>query len=191
MPGALVKTPAKRVLAEATNTRQNIAPSHIHSAKKRKLEVSSNGLKPPGADAKSGMSQPKSEFEEQLEKMSQDMSGLKKKNSERDQHWARPNLADFDDVKDSICFQQIEVEEGTLSGGKQTIRLFGVTEVGRLRAYSCGLTDLNPDWTFCITSRHRFPPLPVHRRTHQLPAERLQRIPNLPRGPARPACCHH
>jgi DNA polymerase delta subunit 1 len=75
------------------------------------------------------MSQPKSEFEEQLEKMSQDISGLKKNNSERDQHWARPSLADFNEGKDSLCFQQIEVEEGTLSGGKQTIRLFGVTEV--------------------------------------------------------------
>jgi DNA polymerase delta subunit 1 len=136
MPGAVVKTPAKRVLTEATNTRQNIAPSHIHSAKKRKLEVSSNGLKLPGADANSGKSQPKSDFEEQLEKLSQGMNGLKENNSERDQHWARPSLAEFDDVKNSLCFQQIDVEEGTLSGGKQTIRLFGVTEVCCLRALS-------------------------------------------------------
>lgn len=65
-----------------------------------------------------------------LEKLTQDISGLKQNNSEKDQQWDRPGLGDFDEEKDNLCFQQIEAEEGTLHGGKTTIKLFGVTEVG-------------------------------------------------------------
>jgi DNA polymerase delta subunit 1 len=38
-------------------------------------------------------------------------------------------LDDFSEKTDSLCFQQIEAEEGTLHGGKTTVRLYGVTEV--------------------------------------------------------------
>jgi DNA polymerase delta subunit 1 len=61
--------------------------------------------------------------------MTQDMEGLKKNNSEKDQAWQRPPLVDFSAQKDSLIFQQIEAEEGTLHGGKATVKFFGVTEV--------------------------------------------------------------
>ena len=81
-------------------------------------------------NGKLGSSQPKSQFEEEvLEKLTQDVSGLKQKNSEKDQQWNRPPLDDFDESKDNVCFQQIDIEEGTLHGGKTTLKLFGVTEV--------------------------------------------------------------
>ncbi|KAF2397683.1 hypothetical protein EJ06DRAFT_584086 [Trichodelitschia bisporula] len=123
------KAPVKRVLAETTSTANIAVAGSPHSAKKRKLEVPTNGVKtaavtPPG-------SQPKSHFEEEvLEKLTQNISGLRKNNSERDQQWTRPSLDDFNEGEDSICFQQIECEEGTLHGGKTTVRLFGVTETG-------------------------------------------------------------
>jgi DNA polymerase delta subunit 1 len=62
-----------------------------------------------------------------LEKMTQDMEGLKENNSEKDQQWARPSLGDFNYETDGLVFQQIEAEEGTLNG-KATVKLFGVTE---------------------------------------------------------------
>jgi DNA polymerase delta subunit 1 len=62
-----------------------------------------------------------------LEKMTQDMEGLKENNSEKDQQWARPSLGDFNPETDGLVFQQIEAEEGTLNG-KATVKLFGVTE---------------------------------------------------------------
>lgn len=127
MPAAAVqKTPAKRILAETTNTRANIvAPPH--SVKKRKLDDGPNAFRTP--NSKLGSSQPKSQFEEQLEKLSEDINGLRKQNSENDQQWSRPSLDDFSEKTDSLCFQQIEAEEGTLHGGKTTVRLYGVTEV--------------------------------------------------------------
>lgn len=60
--------------------------------------------------------------------MTQDMAGLRKNNSEKDQEWARPGLGDFNPQKDNLSFQQIECEEGTLHGGRATVKLFGVTE---------------------------------------------------------------
>ncbi|KAI9828788.1 MAG: DNA-directed DNA polymerase delta [Thelocarpon impressellum] len=128
-------TGQKRVLGDATNAHRNLASSPI-SAKKRKLDVLSspaNRLKSSqgGPKGKLGSSQPKSQFEEEvLEKLTQDISGLKQKNQERDQQWERPSLDDFDEDRDSLCFQQIEAEEGTLHFGKTTIKLFGVTETG-------------------------------------------------------------
>ncbi|KAI9789727.1 MAG: DNA-directed DNA polymerase delta [Piccolia ochrophora] len=131
MPAATV-TAQKRVLGDSTNARRNIASSPS-SAKKRKLDTLSSPAHPlkPRPNGKFGSSQPKSQFEEEvLEKLTQDMTDLKKKNSEKDQQWARPPLEDFDEKRDGICFQQIEAEEGTLHGGKTTIKLFGVTEDG-------------------------------------------------------------
>lgn len=133
MPG-LVQTPkpvhGKRVLQDAPSSRNNIQSTS--PSKKRKLNgVSKPGFRPAkGTNGHIGSSQPKSQFEEEvLEKLTQDMSGLKKKNAEKDQHWARPSLDDFHEKRDSICFQQIDAEEGTLHGGKTTVKLFGVTEV--------------------------------------------------------------
>lgn len=77
-----------------------------------------------------GSSQPKSQFEtEVLEKMTQDISGLKNKNAEKDQQWERPPLGDFDPSSSTLRFQCIDVEEGTLHGGKVTLKMFGVSEV--------------------------------------------------------------
>jgi DNA polymerase delta subunit 1 len=133
MPGRVLQAP-KRVLNDSTNTHNGVKSPP--SAKKRKLNGYPNGNMPSsqhGADrfrSKLGSSQPKSQFEtEVLEKMTQDINGLKEKNAETDQQWDRPPLDDFSEKKDSLCFQQIEIEEGTLHGGKVTLKLFGVSEV--------------------------------------------------------------
>ncbi len=135
MPGRTLQQPQKRVLADTTNTAHSVKSPP--SAKKRKLNgnlpnghftsspAGSNGFK-----SKLGSGQPKSHFEtEVLEKMTQDIHDLKHTNKEKDQQWERPSLDDFDEKRDSLCFQQIEVEEGTLHGGEVTLKLFGVSEV--------------------------------------------------------------
>lgn len=127
MPAA---TPAKRVLAEATKNRSNVQPSP-RSAKRPKLDNGYGAAK--GLNSSFNSSQPKSQFEEDvLEKMSQDLANLKQSNTEKDQQWARPPLGDFDENRENLCFQQIEVEEGVLNGGRTAIKLFGVTEVSSL-----------------------------------------------------------
>ena len=105
------------------------------SGKKRKLETPSSPAarfksSQNGPKGKVGSSQPSHFESEVLEKMTQDMAGLRKNNSETDQQWARPGLEDFNAQADNLCFQQIECAEGTLHGGRATIKLFGVTEVG-------------------------------------------------------------
>ncbi|KAF2102393.1 catalytic subunit DNA polymeras-like protein delta [Rhizodiscina lignyota] len=135
MPAVVSRPPAKRILQETTNTRSNIVASP-QSAKKRKLDGTPikalNTLARGPNSSNPGSSQPKSHFEaEVLEKLTQDIHGLKKKNSEKDQQWTRPPLADdFDEKTHDLTFQQIEAEEGTLHGGKTTVKLFGVTEDG-------------------------------------------------------------
>lgn len=128
----------KRALADASKAVQNgVTFSSPPSAKKRKLNggellplSSSQNASFNETRTKFGSSQPKSQFEsEVLEKMTQDIHGLKQKNAEKDQHWQRPGLEGFNEKTDSLCFQQIECDEGTLHGGKMVLRLFGVTEV--------------------------------------------------------------
>lgn len=133
MPEAL-SMPQKRVLGDATNNPRS--PMNTPAAiKKRKLEAETSvKLESPSQNVQRkvpGSSQPqKSQFEEEiLEKLTQDISGLKDSNSEKDQQWERPPLGEFDPTKKNICFQQIDAEEGTVMGGKAAIRLFGVTEV--------------------------------------------------------------
>jgi DNA polymerase delta subunit 1 len=132
---ATVALPQKRVFGEASSARRNI-PSSPASGKKRKLEALSSPAasrfksSQNGPKGKLGSSQPKSQFEtEVLEKLNSDISGLKNNNSEKDQQWERPSIAGFNPQSDNLCFQQIEAEEGTLNGGKATVKLFGVTEV--------------------------------------------------------------
>lgn len=127
MPAAKVKDvqPNKRVLVDAPSSRQNI--QNDSPSKRRKLNGQSKNFKTPGGP---GSSQVKSQFEEEvLEKLTQDIDDLKQHNSEKDQQWARPSLDNFNETRDSLCFQQIEAEEGTLHGGKTCVKLFGVTEV--------------------------------------------------------------
>ena len=134
MPVATLPPP-KRVLADSTSAHRNVNPTipSPNAAKRRKIEVGSSPskkLKLSQNGPKIGSSQPKSQFEEEyLEKLTQDISGLKQQNSEKDQKWDRPSLDDFDEESGSLCFQQIEAEEGTLHGGRTTVKLFGVTEV--------------------------------------------------------------
>ncbi|KAG4435818.1 DNA-directed DNA polymerase delta [Cadophora sp. M221] len=131
------RLPQKRILGDTTNTRRNIASSPS-SAKKRKLEQIEPASSPAarfkssqnGPKGKVGSSQPSHFESEVLEKMTQDMAGLRKNNSEKDQQWARPSIDDFKEGKDNLIFQQIECEEGTLHGGNATVKLFGVTETG-------------------------------------------------------------
>ncbi|CAM1508366.1 Fc.00g052140.m01.CDS01 [Cosmosporella sp. VM-42] len=127
--------PQKRVLGES-RTRQNI-PSTPSAVKKRKVESFSSSPAPRFMSSqndprnKLGSSQPKSTFEtEVLEKLSQDISDRKRNNTEKDQAWDRPPVVDFVPERDNLIFQAIEAEEGTLSGGRATVKLFGVTEVG-------------------------------------------------------------
>ena len=135
MPAATLKPP-KRVLGDSTKAHRNInntLPSP-NSAKRRKLDIGSSPAKLPssqnGPNGKLASSQPKSQFEEEvLEKLTQDINGLRQNNSEKDQQWERPSLDDFDENRDTLCFQQIEAEEGTLHGGRTCVKLFGVTEV--------------------------------------------------------------
>lgn len=140
MPGAII-LPQKRVLGDSTKAHNNASNLPSPSAsKRRKLDAGSApgklNVSQKGTAVKFGSSQPKSQFEEEvLEKLTQGISGLKHKNSEKDQQWDRPGLADFNEKTDSLCFQQIEVEEGTLNGGRATIKLFGVTEAS---IYLCG-----------------------------------------------------
>ncbi|OJJ65178.1 hypothetical protein ASPSYDRAFT_169431 [Aspergillus sydowii CBS 593.65] len=141
MPEAIA-LPQKRVLGDATNTNPRGTVQSPPGMKKRKIdaEPAAAAVKPSprtqnGAAQRKvgGSSQPqKSQFEEEvLEKLTQDISGLKENNSEKDQQWERPPLGEFDPTKQNICFQQIDAEEGTANGGKAAIRLFGVTEVGQ------------------------------------------------------------
>jgi DNA polymerase delta subunit 1 len=131
MPAAKVKDVqlSKRVLVDAPLSRQTIQTDS--PLKRRKLNGNSKNFKTPGGP---GSSQVKSQFEEEvLEKLTQDLDDLKQHNAEKDQQWARPSLDDFDETRDSLCFQQIDVEEGTLHGGKTCVKLFGVTEVSHAR----------------------------------------------------------
>ena len=138
MPGRVLQAPQKRALADTTNTHNGVKSPP--SAKKRKLNgalhngnIPSSQNGPDRFKSKLGSSQPKSQFEtEVLEKMTQDITGLREKNAETDQQWERPPLDDFDEKTDTLRFQQIEIEEGTLHGGKVTLKMFGVSEVCNL-----------------------------------------------------------
>ena len=127
MSVAAAPPPQKRVLPESP-------ASADASLKKRKVDPAAQPpqFKAPAkisSGPNSGAPQ-KSTFElEVLEKLGQ---GAKHKADTGDQKWERPNLGEWDARTTSLCFQQIEAEEGTLHGGKTTVRLFGVTEVGRL-----------------------------------------------------------
>lgn len=167
MPMATLPPP-KRVLADSTKAHRNanLPIASPNTAKRRKLETGSSPskrLKVSQNSTKLGSSQPKSQFEDSLEKLTQDISGLKEQNSEKDQQWDRPGLEDFDENRDSLCFQQIEAEEGTLNGGRTTIKLFGVTEVGHAPFEFLSSTDVHDvlDWPFCTSPCHRLPPLSV------------------------------
>lgn len=129
--------PQKRVLGES-KTRQNIPSTPSSSSKKRKTDTFSSpaaaqlpSSQNDPARGKLNSNQPKSAFEsEVLEKLSQDISTAKQSSAEKDQSWDRPPVDDFVPERDNLCFQSIEAEEGTLHGGKATVKLFGVTERG-------------------------------------------------------------
>ncbi|KAI4189296.1 MAG: hypothetical protein L6R41_001565 [Letrouitia leprolyta] len=135
---AATLTPAQNILGDSSHkANRNIdqtLPSP-RSAKRRKLDVgtpaSKTKLSQHDVNGKLVSSQPKSQFEEDvLEKLTQDITGLKQQNAEKDQQWDRPPLDDFDEENDDLTFQQIDAEEGTLHGGRACIKLFGVTETG-------------------------------------------------------------
>jgi DNA polymerase delta subunit 1 len=133
MPAAVLQ-PQKRILGDSTKLHSNnLIPISPTAVKRRKLNYgapAATNVRAPNGGRVPGSSQPKSQFEEEvLEKLTQDINGLKQKNAEKDQQWDRPPLDDFDENRDNLCFQQIEVEEGTLHGGRPALKLFGVTEV--------------------------------------------------------------
>lgn len=137
MPGVLSQSPAtvpsKRVLQDNTASRRNQQASSSPNKKRRLDDSKSSQFKRPAVKGRNGVgsSQPKSQFEEEvLEKLTQDIDALKHNNAEKDQQWARPSLDGFDAKTDTLSFQCIDNEEGTLQGGKTTVKLFGVTEQG-------------------------------------------------------------
>lgn len=183
MVGPVTKTPAKRALAESSNNRVNASP---RSAKKLKFE---NGSATRGSMAKKAngsfnSSHPgPSQFEDTLEKMTQDIESLKTKNTEKDQQWKRPLLPeDFSEVTSKVVFQQIEAEESVLNGGKPAVKLFGVTEV---RSHShLGILDtdsMSAERPLSTVARHRVSPLFLCCCAHQFPQRRLQTIPDISR----------
>jgi len=134
MVGTATRTPAKRALAEASNNRANVQASP-RSAKKIKLDNGKVKKGPPkviNGSFNSSQAAP-SQFEETLEKMTQDLETLKESNTEKDQQWRRPALPpDFNEMTQNLIFQAIETEEGALNGGRASVKLFGVTEVRRI-----------------------------------------------------------
>lgn len=184
---APARVPAKRILGEATNTRRNI-PSSPTSAKKRKLEPTSSPAArfkstQHGSKGKVGSTQPSHFESEVLEKMTQDMAGLKKNNSEKDQAWARPSLDDFNSQTDNLCFQQIECEEGTFGdGGKACVKLFGVTEVSAVAFNIDRLLIRYADGSFCYVTCNRLSALFVHRCSGIFYTSRLRRFQDISRG---------
>jgi hypothetical protein len=139
MPGTVTRAPAKRALAETSNNRGIKASPR--SSKKVKLDhggLNSNGKTGPpkmGTGSFNSSQPAPSQFEETLEKMTQDLETLKERNTEKDQQWRRTPLpANFNEMTHNLVFQQIEAEEGVLSGGRMAVKLFGVTEVCILTA---------------------------------------------------------
>ncbi len=135
MPGAVL--PQKRMFGDASSSRHNISTTPSNSKKRRLDAIPSSSpaarfVSSQNDKTKLASSQPKSVFEtEVLEKLSQDISGLKQANAEKDQAWDRPPVPEgFSPDKDTLSFQAIEAEEGTLYGGAATIKLFGVTGNG-------------------------------------------------------------
>lgn len=128
MPGRVVSAP-KRALGDATNTNVLKSPQ---SVKKRKLNGNtSNGIRSSQAGSDGLLSSQPSHFEtEVLEKLSQDISILKNGNAETGQEWVRPPLRDFEPKRDALRFQSIDIEEGTVHGGKVALKMFGITEKG-------------------------------------------------------------
>lgn len=120
-------SPQSNTSTMPTPTPKRPVPTSTDSAaKKRKVEgdIRHNRL------TKLSQNVPKSAFEEELGKMSQEISELKNSNAERDQKWDRPALdPSWNPQTDNLLFQQIDIEEGHLNN-KTAIRLFGVTEVG-------------------------------------------------------------
>jgi DNA polymerase delta subunit 1 len=118
----------RKVLKESTNTNSNIQSP---ATKKLKTEgLTPKKFRPPPKVVNGPLksSQPSQFEEEVLQNLTQGINTLKDKNAEKDQQWARPSLDTFNEKTDSLCFQQIEAEEGVFAG-KPSIKLFGVTEV--------------------------------------------------------------
>lgn len=187
MPEA-VAMPQKRVLGDATNNPRSLLNTP-GTVKKRKLDAGPsatvNSLSQNGLRKSFGSSQPqKSQFEEEvLEKLTQDINGLKDSNSEKDQQWERPPLGDFDETKDNICFQQIDAEEGTITGGKTAVRLFGVTEVD-LSPHCQSVwfaNGFNAGRAISFAPCHRVSALPLYRGAGEFHQGRLRPLPCLSR----------
>ncbi|ODQ54350.1 hypothetical protein SAICODRAFT_208664 [Saitoella complicata NRRL Y-17804] len=100
----------------------------------------------------------KTSFEDDLEKLTQEIRSHEGESMETDQKWARPVLAKINPNTDSIVFQQIDIDESTDSRGP-TLRLFGVTEAGN--SILCHVTNFMP---------YIYVPAPPGFQTHMLPA---------------------
>lgn len=179
--------PNEGPLADMTNRRLNQSNHPPETLDKRKLEEITS---PPPKKLKSSQnhykissSQPnKSQFEGDLEKLTQDISGLKQ-NLENDQQWDRPRLGTVNSDKHNLCFQQIEAEEGTLHGGQTAVKLFGVTEVCLYHPdLDSVLTGFRTGRQFGASACHWLYALHLHRGPLKLHARRHLELQELSGG---------
>ena len=87
------------------------------------------------------MNTTKTNFEEDLERLTQEIKDAPEGSLEKDQKWGRPPVMAFDVETDSISFQQIDIEESMDATGP-TLRLFGVTDNGN--SIMCHITGFLP-----------------------------------------------
>ncbi|KKA27387.1 hypothetical protein TD95_000499 [Thielaviopsis punctulata] len=146
----MTPTTHKRLLSDLSGASNGSSPSDLLDSTKR---IKTESFKIPPPSSQSGFrhppssqsdprfrmlsSQPKSEWEDNLEKLSHDISESKQHNTETDQTWDRPPVPKFNAQTDSLCFQSIEAEEGVVNQGEPgresiqaSVKLFGVTENG-------------------------------------------------------------
>lgn len=71
----------------------------------------------------------KTVFEQDLERLTQEIKDSGEGSMEKDQNWARPPLERIDPRLQNFSFQQIDIEE-SLDASGPVLRLFGVTEKG-------------------------------------------------------------
>ncbi|KAF5362060.1 hypothetical protein D9756_002601 [Leucocoprinus leucothites] len=107
---------------ERTRTLTDVQEGEGPVSKKRKLEN--------GASFTSQGLQSQSSFADVLERLKKEEETNSTQAEGGAGSWARPKLAKIDPDRDTIIFQQIDVEEGVDGRGHFGIRMYGVTEEG-------------------------------------------------------------
>ncbi|KAI5299106.1 DNA-directed DNA polymerase delta [Ascosphaera pollenicola] len=130
-----ISNPQKRPLGGNAQKPESASSASSGAAKRQKLTSNGSVINRPAPviatqSRQAALAQQKSQFVEELEKMTQDIEGLRTTSAEKDQQWRRPSLEDFDPETDALVLQQIECEQGNAPGGRTVVKVFGVTEAG-------------------------------------------------------------